>query len=271
MYCKNCGNEVTVGNYCTNCGSFVGANTEIVEVEAPLTDAQRLKKAFTSKLFFVISILASVSIGLAVLIVPVSFLYTFNLSFDGIPDVLIPIFALICVIIFAFSALNLVGWWKTYSRNKKSEALDASGPKLMYIYNKISIVIIWIMAVLFVILGIAAIAVAIMSDTGAVELNWEAALLLAVFGVAVGIIGVVYIVILLLYYRKLVKLFKQIAESAESGVWKIDNAKSVYIWTLVLGIISAAGGISSGGLSLVSAASTICLSFWIKENFVSNE
>ena len=273
MYCTNCGKEITQGCYCPNCGTYIEGTAEI-SVSEPLSDAQRLKKALTSKLFLVIAILASVSFGISILILIFGSAYTgvvASLVDYEILDVILPIVGAVFAVVLVFSVLNLISYWRTYIRNKKSETPDASGPRLMYILNKISVVIMWIMAVLLVVLGIAAFAIAIMSGDLAVDIATETMIMLAVFGFVFGLIGVIYIVMLLMYYRKFLRLFRQIAESAESGVWNIDDAKVVYIWTLVLGIISAVGGITNGGVTLVSAASTICLSFWIKENFVINE
>ncbi|MBQ8831044.1 MAG: hypothetical protein IJ017_05555 [Oscillospiraceae bacterium] len=275
MYCKNCGNEVTVGYYCSDCGTFAGEVAAITVAE-PLSDGQRLKRALTSRLFLAIAILTSVSVGIGILTALFgfsSFGIMFNTAFEDIPVEVYKImtgFAVAFLPIIAFGILNIVSYWLTYIRNKKSEAADASGPRMIYILNKISVVVLWIFAVIFIIFGAVAVVMAIVSGSRTLDFEFEDRIMIGVFGFIFGLVGMVYVVMLLMYYRKFLKMFKQIIESAKSGVWMIDDAKAVYLWTLVLGIISAVGAITSGGITLVSAASSICLALWIKENFVNN-
>ncbi len=270
MYCTNCGCEVTVGYYCSNCGKYAGESAEIVAVAEPLTDSQRLKKALSSKLFLTMSILKSVDIGIAALIILILPLYFSILPIDY-AGIISGVLLGFCALFLILPICELVGYWKTYKRNANGDYVDASGPKILLTVTHISYVISWIGAVIFFILGVVCFAAGILGAANGYDLGEFGDVAMSIFGIVFIIAAISWIVILILYVRKIVRFWKEVIASAETGVINITKPRSLYIWMLVMGIISAAGALSGGIFALIPAAILICCSFWVKENFAKNE
>ncbi len=292
MYCRNCGSEVTAGYYCSNCGTYAGESVGVYVVAEPLTDSQRLIKAFSSKLFLAVAILLSVGIGLAflaMLFIPAfSFAALAEVDMDimselsamkeEIPAELTAYFGIIGLVSCIGAILpiiQLVSSWRLYAGAKNRNTIECGALKAVTTVLRIEYVLQWIIPCILGLFGLFSICMFIVrgepvtSDIyDGVEYNGVIMLIISILFI---IIAAVYIVFLLLYYRRRVRFAKELAVSAETGVINLTNPKAVYMWMLVMGILSGVSVLSGGFTAAIPAAIEICLSFWIKENFVIDE
>ena len=280
MFCANCGREISGGNFCSGCGAPVGENVCIGQIiSPPLTDMERLKNAFSSKLFKTVSILTSVYLGLAVLAyafvgIYFSIVLTAAEAAEAIP-IVISIIAVAAVIGLVLPAINLIGLWKTYKDSKKEGNIDPVGPKLIAGTNCVSYVLLWILAVLEVIGAVLTfiLGAAVRQGLFAEYIDSEsvAMIFITIIGVVWLISAAVIIVMNILYERRVVKLSRDLAKAAETGVLELGNIKNLHTWMLVMGIISAAGILFGNITSLIPGAVVICESFWVKKYFTDIE
>jgi len=292
MYCRNCGSEVTTGYYCTNCGTYVGDNAPTVVVAEPLSDIQRLKRAFSSKLFLAVAILLSVGIGMAflgMLFIPAfSFAALAEVDMNmmselsamkaEIPAELTAYFGIIGLISCVGAILpiiQLVSSWRLYAGAKKHDTIECGALKAVTTVLRIEYVLLWFIPVLIGIMGVTLICLIAFGGeeiTSALYAGEEyVGIVLLIMSILFIIIAAVYIVFLLLYYRKRVRFAKELVISAETGVINVTKPKALHTWLLVMGIISGVSVLSGGFTAAIPAAIEICLSFWIKENFVTDE
>ncbi len=274
MYCTNCGSEISGGNFCANCGAPVGEKVYSEQmISHPITDMERLKNAFSSKLFKTISILSSVAWGLYVLAFAFVGIY-FSIVLTAVDDaeivpIVISIVAVVAVIGLILPAISLVGLWRTYKDSKKEGDINPVGPKLIAGTNRVYYILLWIFAVLYAIIGALCI---VLVTTGSFAAEYfdsgsYAMVIFVIMGIVLLFAAAVTIVLNIRYYRRVVNLARDLAKAAETGVLDIGNIRNLHTWMLVMGIISAAGVLSGNVTALISGAVTICESFWVKKYF----
>lgn len=280
MFCPQCGSDIGDSAVCPYCSPQQSGGAEYQPPMHTPAEAS-LKTAFSGTLFLVMCILMTISV-----------------AFSFIGALTSGSFAIEII-----DLLFVIAMWMVYATSKSADnALSPGGLKLADGTSLAVLVIGWVLfgififfALVFMIVRFANIPLdledlyyAIYSYSGSVfegmipSISIISSILLSLLVVVFVIAAVVIALVNLFFFRNLRRFIHSVRGSAASGVLNIQKAKTVRIWIIVIGVISALNAVSNlfqmsekGALSALAScayAAAIIIAFvWIGQNFLSTE
>lgn len=240
----------------------------------------KITKALNSPLFMTVSLLFTVSFGIEAFL---SFFLSGSLSLDII------------------TLLIIIGLWMTYSAAKDTpltESVPVSGMNLISGTVKAVRIICLVLSVLCMIAGIAFLVMIFIVNTfpeisEAYMGEVQAALYILIkqsFGMfdsvskvtafsffmavlSIGMSALFYVLGYRIFLKKAHRFVYSLCEHLKTGT-SVENGNALFVWLMVLGIISAVFALLSGTSVLIDgtrAAALIVASCWIKTYFVTNQ
>jgi hypothetical protein len=270
MFCTKCGSPLNEYGVCPVCGPETPPMYSPSDNGPAASVESRLKNAFSNTLFLVMTILFTAS---------TAFSTVNSFSGNGITFDVINI-------------LFIIAMWMLYATSRSSDGLLSRGAmKLAYGTSVAVLVIGWVVfgfvvlcaigCFIFSATGISAGLYSLISsalDSLSGSMLYASSILFIGIGIALVFTAVILIFVNIFYYGGLKKFTASLKASANAGVWDIQKANVVRIWSLVFGILSALGTLGGlfGGTSALTFLSNGCLTasyivafIWLGQYFVN--
>ncbi len=271
MFCTKCGTPLNENGVCPVCGPASAPVYAPME-GAPTAAAEgKLKAAFSCTLFLVIAILTTAS---------AAFLFL-NSAAGGV---------------FSFAIINIlfiIAMWMLFATARSAEKpLSRSAMKLahgtsiaLYVIGWVVFGLLVLLAICFFIVITANISVDFLytllysiTDVLPVAITYVFSGILSVIGIILVLAAVIVALVTVFFYGNLKKFTCSVGSSADTGIMNIQKAKTVRVWFLVLGILTAVDAVSglitishTGALPVLStactAASYIIAYVWAGQHF----